>query len=69
MPAPPITELDRAFSRSNVLIRDLDPTLQSVLSARAEARGQSLQQYLTAKLNVVGKNNGSRCSADTLTRW
>jgi len=34
----------------NVLIRDLDPAVHSVLSARADARGQSLQQYLTAEL-------------------
>ncbi|OZB88763.1 MAG: hypothetical protein B7X41_06430 [Microbacterium sp. 14-71-5] len=33
-----------------MLIRDLDPAVRSVLSARAEARGQSLQQYLTAEL-------------------
>lgn len=37
-------------SMPNVLIRDLDPAVHSVLAARAEARGQSLQQYLTAEL-------------------
>ncbi|MFC4138535.1 MULTISPECIES: hypothetical protein [unclassified Microbacterium] len=37
----------------NVLIRDLDPAVHSVLSARAEARGQSLQQYLTAELTEL----------------
>ncbi|MFE6736004.1 hypothetical protein [Microbacterium sp. NPDC057650] len=37
----------------NVLIRDLDPAVHSVLSARAEARGQSLQQYLTAELTEM----------------
>lgn len=34
----------------NVLIRDLDPGVHSVLTARAEERGQSLQQYLSAEL-------------------
>ncbi|MBS1698812.1 MAG: hypothetical protein JST25_10480 [Actinobacteria bacterium] len=37
----------------NVLIRDLDPSVHSVLSARAESRGQSLQQYLTAELTQL----------------
>ncbi|MBS1907550.1 MAG: hypothetical protein JST33_13490 [Actinobacteria bacterium] len=37
----------------NVLIRDLDPAVHSVLSARADARGQSLQQYLTAELTQL----------------
>ncbi|VXB76994.1 conserved hypothetical protein [Microbacterium sp. 8M] len=37
----------------NVLIRDLDPAVHSVLSARAEARGQSLQQYLTTELTQL----------------
>ncbi|MGN8026211.1 FitA-like ribbon-helix-helix domain-containing protein [Microbacterium sp. 22242] len=37
----------------NVLIRDLDPAVHSVLSARAEARGQSLQQYLTGELTQL----------------
>ncbi|OZB82554.1 MAG: hypothetical protein B7X32_13255 [Microbacterium sp. 13-71-7] len=40
-------------SMPNVLIRDLDPAVHSVLSARAEARGQSLQQYLTAELTQL----------------
>ncbi|WP_312673942.1 FitA-like ribbon-helix-helix domain-containing protein [Microbacterium sp.] len=34
----------------NVLIRDLDPGVYSVLTARAQERGQSLQQYLSAEL-------------------
>ncbi|MBP3977269.1 hypothetical protein [Microbacterium sp. BLY] len=34
----------------NVLIRDLDPGVHSVLAARARERGQSLQQYLSAEL-------------------
>ena len=34
----------------NVLIRDLDPQVHAVLTSRAEAHGQSLQQYLTAEL-------------------
>jgi hypothetical protein len=37
-------------SMPNVLIRDLDPAVHSVLSARAQAHGQSLQQYLTTEL-------------------
>lgn len=37
-------------SMPNVLIRDLDPTVHAVLSARAQAHGQSLQQYLTSEL-------------------
>lgn len=40
-------------SMPNVLIRDLDPAVHSVLSARAEARGQSLQQYLTTELRQL----------------
>lgn len=40
-------------SMPNVLIRDLDPAVHSVLSARAEARGQSLQQYLTGELTQL----------------
>lgn len=40
-------------SMPNVLIRDLDPTIHSVLAARAEARGQSLQQYLTSELALI----------------
>ncbi|WP_149084309.1 MULTISPECIES: FitA-like ribbon-helix-helix domain-containing protein [Microbacterium] len=34
----------------NVLIRDLDPAVHSVLAARARERGQSLQQYLSTEL-------------------
>jgi plasmid stability protein len=37
----------------NVLIRNLDPKVHSVLTARAEARGQSLQQYLTEELTEL----------------
>ena len=37
----------RTASVPNVLIRNLDPAVHSVLIARAAARGQSLQQYLT----------------------
>ncbi|MFE7196896.1 hypothetical protein [Microbacterium oxydans] len=37
----------------NVLIRDLDPMIHSVLAARAESRGQSLQQYLTSELALI----------------
>ena len=40
-------------SMPNVLIRDLDPTIHSVLAARAESRGQSLQQYLTSELALI----------------
>ncbi|MBN8424705.1 hypothetical protein JF531_09245 [Microbacterium esteraromaticum] len=37
----------------NVLIRDLDPQVHAVLTTRAEAHGQSLQQYLTAELTEM----------------
>ncbi|MEZ7756106.1 hypothetical protein O5Y58_11395 [Microbacterium paraoxydans] len=37
-------------SMPNVLIRDLDPGVHSVLAARARERGQSLQQYLSTEL-------------------
>lgn len=37
-------------SMPNVLIRDLDPAVHAVLVARAEAQGQSLQQFLTTEL-------------------
>lgn len=43
-------------SMPNVLIRNLDPAVHSVLTARAEARGQSLQQYLTAELTEMAGN-------------
>ncbi|WP_353808856.1 FitA-like ribbon-helix-helix domain-containing protein [Agromyces sp. SYSU T00194] len=34
----------------NVLIRDLAPEVHAALVARAERRGQSLQQYLSSEL-------------------
>lgn len=34
----------------NVLVRDLPDDVHAELQRRAEARGQSLQQYLTAEL-------------------
>jgi len=40
-------------SMPNVLIRNLDPQVHAVLTARAEAQGQSLQQYLTAELTQM----------------
>lgn len=46
-------------SMPNVLIRDLDPEVHAVLTARAESNGQSLQQYLTQELTRIArtKNN------------
>ncbi len=35
---------------TNILIRDLPNDVHSTLQRRAEGRGQSLQQYLTAEL-------------------
>lgn len=52
----PIAEREERMhteSMPNVLIRDLDPRIHSVLAARAEARGQSLQQYLTSELALL----------------
>lgn len=40
-------------SMPNVLIRDLDPEVHATLAARAEAQGQSLQQYLTTELEQL----------------
>jgi plasmid stability protein len=37
-------------SMTNILIRDLPPEVHTALQRRAEGRGQSLQQYLTAEL-------------------
>ncbi|MGM7698401.1 FitA-like ribbon-helix-helix domain-containing protein [Microbacterium sp. A84] len=39
----------------NVLIRDLPPEVHAVLTARAEANGQSLQQYLTQELTRIAR--------------
>lgn len=39
----------------NVLIRDLDSSVHAVLAARAEAHGQSLQQFLTAELTRLAR--------------
>lgn len=40
----------------NVLIRDLPPDVHASLQRRAEAAGQSLQQYLTAELSRVAQS-------------
>jgi len=39
----------------NVLIRDLPPEVHAVLVRRAEAAGQSLQQYLVATLDRLSQ--------------
>lgn len=39
----------------NVLIRDLPPEVHAVLVRRAEAAGQSLQQYLVATLSSAAE--------------
>lgn len=43
-------------SMPNVLIRDLPPDVHSGLQRRAEAAGQSLQQYLTAELSRLARS-------------
>jgi plasmid stability protein len=40
----------------NVLIRDLPPEVHASLQRRAEAAGQSLQQYLTNELTRVARS-------------
>lgn len=40
----------------NVLIRDLPPEVHASLQRRAEAAGQSLQQYLTTELSRVAQS-------------
>jgi plasmid stability protein len=40
----------------NVLIRDLPPEVHASLQRRAEAAGQSLQQYLTNELTRVAQS-------------
>jgi antitoxin FitA len=40
----------------NVLIRDLPPEVHASLQRRAEAAGQSLQQYLTIELSRVAQS-------------
>jgi antitoxin FitA len=40
----------------NVLIRDLPPEVHANLQRRAEAAGQSLQQYLTSELSRVAQS-------------
>ncbi|MBT2484309.1 MULTISPECIES: FitA-like ribbon-helix-helix domain-containing protein [unclassified Microbacterium] len=53
----------------NVLIRDLDPSVHAALAARAEAHGQSLQQYLTAELTrLAGQPTLAELLADFATR-
>ncbi|MGH9184437.1 MAG: FitA-like ribbon-helix-helix domain-containing protein [Acidimicrobiales bacterium] len=39
----------------NVLIRDLSPDVHATLTRRAEAAGQSLQQYLVAELTQLAE--------------
>ncbi len=41
---------------ANVLIRNLPPDVHASLQRRAEAAGQSLQQYLTNELSRVAKS-------------
>lgn len=56
-------------SMPNVLIRDLDPAVHSVLTARAEVLGQSLQQYLTAELTrLAGQPTLAELFADFASR-
>ena len=43
-------------SMANVLIRNLPPDVHASLQRRAEAAGQSLQQYLTNELSRVAKS-------------
>ena len=40
----------------NVLIRDLPPEVHASLQRRAQAAGQSLQQYLTTELSRVAQS-------------
>jgi len=39
----------------NVLVRDIPADVHAALQRRAEQRGQSLQQYLTAELNRLAE--------------
>lgn len=49
------TECKHNASMPNVLIRDLPADVHASLQRRAEAAGQSLQQYLTAELSRVAQ--------------
>lgn len=42
-------------SMANVLVRDLPEDVHAALQQRAEAAGQSLQQYLTAELTRLAR--------------
>ncbi len=42
-------------SMPNVLIRNLPPDVHAALQARADAAGQSLQQYLTDQLSRIAR--------------
>jgi plasmid stability protein len=42
-------------SMSNVLVRDVPDDVHAALVARAEQRGQSLQQYLTGELRRLAE--------------
>lgn len=46
-----LDECKHNASMPNVLIRDLPPEVHASLQRRAEAAGQSLQQYLTTELS------------------
>ena len=48
--------VSRAVSTPRVLIRDLPPEVHASLQHRAEAAGQSLQQYLTSELSLVAQS-------------
>ena len=50
------TECKHNASVPNVLIRDLPPEVHASLQRRAEAAGQSLQQYLTTELSRVAQS-------------
>lgn len=40
-------------SMPNITIRNVDPTLHEALKRKADAAGQSLQEYLTRQLEVI----------------
>jgi hypothetical protein len=53
---------------SNVLVRDVPEDVHAALQARAERRGQSLQQYLSGELRRLAERPGLEEVLDRIDR-
>lgn len=52
----------------NVLVRDVPEDIHAALQARAERRGQSLQQYLSGELRRLAERPGLEEVLDRIDR-